>query len=688
MPSSILFAGKRRYRPGFYGAANVDNLGGAGISTGRVAIVGSFPALKQATPATFNSAQQAQAYFDDADVSLIARLAFSPTTDRRIPGGAAALTFVGVDNSTQATVTLEDAQIIAQDSLTIKSRLYGARGNRVQFTIAVNADNADAFDVTLKRGALTETATAVESGNLAEVYYSGDDLTRSTLDVGPEQWEWSWEIDEVFAAGGGAQSQQTTPSLIRSDNAAVSVKLTDGAAGSTSDVTVTISGLNHLGAAANETFTASAGDTDFGSGSNAFHLGTVLFSRIDSVLIATDDAAYDGTVTIQGTAFDIDTSDFATVKDIVDFIGQASAQGFNGAVLLPKAGEVPASPDSSRETLAGGVDAQATVNVFNAAGASANKATVRADLFELAEVINASEIVTAERASAATQPPAPASGFLVGGGITAPSPSDDIWATAFRSLEASDVQIVVAFSDNIAHQQAAVTHAKNAAIAGRERQVWTGAAKSQTLTQIFNNVTSKLNSEYIAVVGQEVKVPNAQGRNVFVAPKYLAVMLAGMQAGSDVATPLTRKRPSVLDVRGSWDADLDVDEAISKGIVTLESDALGYRVARSVTTYLTDDNPILSEVSSWESILTSIRDLRAGLEGKIGNPIFDRSRAVLDAAVKARLNEQVSNGFIKAWQNVVVEDLGDTFRIGYEAAAIEPLNFIRATVNVVRIAGA
>ena len=48
--------------------------------------------------------------------------------------------------------------------------------------------------------------------------------------------------------------------------------------------------------------------------------------------------------------------------------------------------------------------------------------------------------------------------------------------------------------------------------------------------------------------------------------------------------------------------------------------------------------------------------------------------------------KQIEDGIIKAFRNVVVEDLGDTFRIGYELAAVEPLNFIQVYASVVRIA--
>ena len=167
---------------------------------------------------------------------------------------------------------------------------------------------------------------------------------------------------------------------------------------------------------------------------------------------------------------------------------------------------------------------------------------------------------------------------------------------------------------------------------------------------------------------------------------YAAVMLAGMQAGTSVATPLTRKRPSVFATRQSWDRNRDAGDAISKGIIVLSSDTLGIMVERSVTTYLEDDNPVYSEVSANESINTSVRDLRAGVRGQVGDKVVGSTAGKIKGLIETRLQQQVRDGTIKAWRNVTLTDLGDRIDISYEVAAVEPLNFIVITANVVRIA--
>jgi hypothetical protein len=110
----------------------------------------------------------------------------------------------------------------------------------------------------------------------------------------------------------------------------------------------------------------------------------------------------------------------------------------------------------------------------------------------------------------------------------------------------------------------------------------------------------------------------------------------------------------------------------------------GWRVERSVTTWLKDDNPIYSEVSANESINASVRDLRSALDIYIGDANRSMTANRIKSIVEARLNRQVLDGVIKAFKDVVLEDLGDTLNVNYTVASVEPINFIRITASVAR----
>ena len=158
-----------------------------------------------------------------------------------------------------------------------------------------------------------------------------------------------------------------------------------------------------------------------------------------------------------------------------------------------------------------------------------------------------------------------------------------------------------------------------------------------------------------------------------------------MQGGTDVATPLTTKRPLVYDVRSNFAPELEAESALSKGLVILTSDELGWLVERSITTYMTDDNPAYSEVSSWESLQTSVRLLRGDLQSRVGVKLTGAQIKTVIGLARTNLDEQVKNGVLKAYQNISFEDMGDGLGLAYDAAPVEPLNFVVVTVNAVRI---
>ena len=156
--------------------------------------------------------------------------------------------------------------------------------------------------------------------------------------------------------------------------------------------------------------------------------------------------------------------------------------------------------------------------------------------------------------------------------------------------------------------------------------------------------------------------------------------MAGMQTSTAVGTPLTWKYGLIDDVvtNADWDVDDDAEEALENGLTFFTTGPLGFRVERSITTYLTDDNPIYSEKSANESFNTCIRDIRRNLDIMIGDPNRSATAAVVKSIVKARLIYQVDNDIIKAFApgTLAVDDFGDYFRVRFKVAPLEPTNWI------------
>ena len=259
-----------------------------------------------------------------------------------------------------------------------------------------------------------------------------------------------------------------------------------------------------------------------------------------------------------------------------------------------------------------------------------------------------------------------------------------VYQNALASLENQNVQIVVLLTEDATSQSFLPAHLTASATAGYERQAYCAIASTESLANVKTRAVS-LNNAGIALASQSIKLIPPRGKTETKSPKYTALMLAAMQAGSDTGEPLTRKRPRIIETSQTWDSYADIEQALKSGTIAISTDNLGPRVERSITTYLTDNNPVYCEISAYESILVSLRSLRSSLADQIGRPTRASQIPLITSRVQSSLTAQVRDGVIKAFQNIQLEDLGDQIAISYEVAPVEPLNFITITAVAVRI---
>lgn len=257
-------------------------------------------------------------------------------------------------------------------------------------------------------------------------------------------------------------------------------------------------------------------------------------------------------------------------------------------------------------------------------------------------------------------------------------------ASALEAIENSNIQILVLHDFTEGRQIALKAHLSAAARAGYERQAYTAIEGSSNLAAIRSRA-AKLNSADIALACQSIELYDAQGRKVERDARFTAILFAGMQAGSDIGEPLTRKRPTIIATSQGFDTHADAEEALRSGTIFISQGPTGPRVERSLTTHLEDDNPILSELSAYESVISSLRDMRVALADQIGRPTQAGQVALIESRASARLAQQVRDGLIKAFANLSLEDLGDQVAVSYDVAPLEPLNFITVTAITKRI---
>lgn len=323
---------------------------------------------------------------------------------------------------------------------------------------------------------------------------------------------------------------------------------------------------------------------------------------------------------------------------------------------------------------------------------SASNVEFLADLDAIIAYLNTTTLVSAVRSDGATGPPSitPSPVFLVGGseGVTTITQ----WSAAFDALRRyRNIYIVPLSTDPAVH---ALFAAHLAFMSGFGNYPQSGFAPiSIALSKsALKTAINAINSRNVAAVVQGmVGFSPDTGAATTYGPEILAAIAGAQNAGLGVGVPLTRKGINAVSFTQSttWSPDTDAEEMIQAGAMIAEvSDQTGPRWVRSVTTWRNDSNPVFNEVSANDSANESIRRTQAVCDTLIGSPAFAGFSASLLAVVIAELERQVTDGVIRAWRAASVQDLGDTFDVGYELQALEGVNFIAITANLRRFPAA
>jgi hypothetical protein len=419
-------------------------------------------------------------------------------------------------------------------------------------------------------------------------------------------------------------------------------------------------GLNLAGVAASEAITvpaaAQAGDT---------FVTTTAFSQVSNVN-ATSAGSFAGAARVD---FNLFSKTLESIDSLEDTLNEIKSLGdeMSGAFTVT----TPAA------TLAGeDLDALTSGSIF-----SVNR-SFTADRATLFSWFNGSAFVEPEKVSNAAVTPS-ANAVRLTGGSKDTVISDNDFQAAFDSIKRLDINIVVPFSNQASVAKLAAQHAIDAAQdAGSERNVWVGTSSAQTIQQAYAGWVKELNDRNVAVTPQSIKV---DGKTLD--PRFTACLLAGIQGATSISEPMTRKRPTsaVTGTSENFKREDDASLAIRRGLVIFaDPSSTGLRVERSVTTWLKDDNPIYSEVSANESVNQSVRLLRADLTAQIGAKVTAARRAAVQKVAEKSLIEQKRNGIIKDFRDLTVTLEGDVANVIYSLAAVEPLNFITVTANIVR----
>lgn len=189
MATSIRVNGVQTSRPGSYN--EVDASGLETVSLGATGIIAILGTAEGGTPVTaFSSAEeitaisspdQALEQFRSGNLREAIPMAFSPSSDPQIPGGAQAVVALKVNPATRSSAVLVDGS--ARSVLTVTSRDYGAFTEQANVTLS--GSGARSITATLESD--TETFTGLGGTNVLTLEYeppvAGNGWTSMIADV-------------------------------------------------------------------------------------------------------------------------------------------------------------------------------------------------------------------------------------------------------------------------------------------------------------------------------------------------------------------------------------------------------------------------------------------------------------------------------------------------------------------------
>lgn len=377
----------------------------------------------------------------------------------------------------------------------------------------------------------------------------------------------------------------------------------------------------------------------------------------------------------------IDLNVFDSVQKLVDRINTTT--GFTGVVLNGN-GEKPAlngldyatNQDVKTLTYIAKADLQAIVDWFNGLGEG---------------------FITATRAAAVGTLPVNITATYLAAGSDGTTTNSD-WSDAFTALQSEDVQWVAPVSSDASLHAMADTHCSFMSnVARMERRSICGMA-SGTTDAAAVAAAKLLNSDRTSLVHLGFYDYDAAGTLVLQPPYILAALLAGAFSGVNPGTPLTNKTIKVRGLERKLRNPTDTDVLINGGVLCVEDTNTGYRVVKSISTWLANKNYNRVEVSTGvatDFVARNVRNALDALRGEKASPIIlSRAVSIAESALRelARAEPQgpgviVGDEANPAYRNIVASLEGDVLRVAFSCSPVIPVNYIPVTIYAVPYSG-
>lgn len=282
---------------------------------------------------------------------------------------------------------------------------------------------------------------------------------------------------------------------------------------------------------------------------------------------------------------------------------------------------------------------------------------------------------------------------LTAGGSDGSTPDTDDYTAALAAIVDKDLQLITCLmTDDDALRRAVAgkmkLHIEACLDASRDRQAYMPCDEDTSIDDAHDLYVRPNTNVHLNFVPQGLRFDNAPVNKMeTLGNEYMAFMMMCMQGALPYAEPITRKRPNILNTRESWDRDdrVNKNKAIRKNLCIVSSGLNNeLYVNRGVSSWIKDNETINTEISARESILGCARFVRLVAEREIGGRILLSTKDSLSKIIADRLKELKEIAMIRDFGGVSVRIEDDTAYVEFDVAAVNPLNFVRISLNVVR----
>jgi hypothetical protein len=306
--------------------------------------------------------------------------------------------------------------------------------------------------------------------------------------------------------------------------------------------------------------------------------------------------------------------------------------------------------------------------------------------------------VTATRPAAANAPPANIGVTYLSAGSDGNVTSSD-WSDCFSVLQTVDVQWLVPLSPDAAIHAMADAHAQFMSGAGKmERRAFVGGPVGVARDDAIA-AAKLLNSDREAYVWPGYYDFDAAGALNLYPPYMLAAVIGGAFAGINPGEPLTNKSLALYGMEVAIRDPGDTNLLINGGVLAVRETPRGFKVVKSVTTWLNDSKYNRVEVSTGAATDYTARAVRVALDQFVGqkaNPLnLERARSVTESALRELARpEPTGLGILAgdadhpAYRNITASIAGDVLRVEFECSPVVPLNYVLVTIHAVPFAAA